>query len=131
MAKYGHVAMIAAGQVIMAAGLTGLCLVPPDASVLLVAALMVPVGVGGSFTVPSIIAQVMDNVPAERAGTASGVVNTARQVGGSLGVAIFGAVLASGEFITGLRASLGGTAVVLIVLVVASLVLQRRRHTAA
>jgi DHA2 family methylenomycin A resistance protein-like MFS transporter len=46
-------------------------------------------------------------------------------------VAIFGAVLASGEFITGLRASLGGTAVVLIVLVVASLVLQRRRHTAA
>jgi DHA2 family methylenomycin A resistance protein-like MFS transporter len=90
---------------------------------------MVPVGVGGSFTVPSIISQVMDNLPAERAGTASGVANTARQVGGSLGVAIFGAVLASGGFITGLRASLGATAVVLIVLVTASLALQRRRHT--
>lgn len=128
MARYGHVAMIAAGQLIMVIGLAGLCLLPADAPVLLVAALMVPVGVGGSFTVPSIVAQVMDNVPAERAGTASGVVNTARQVGGSLGVAIFGAVLASGEFITGLRASLGATAVVLIVLVAASLALQRRRH---
>lgn len=128
MAKYGHAAMIAAGQLIMAGGLAGLCLLPADAPVLLVSALMVPVGVGGSFTVPSIIAQVMDSVPAERAGTASGVVNTARQVGGSLGVAIFGAVIASGEFITGLRASLGATAVVLIVLVVASLAFQRRRH---
>ncbi|ACL40078.1 major facilitator superfamily MFS_1 [Pseudarthrobacter chlorophenolicus A6] len=129
MGKYGHPAMIATGQLIMAAGLAGLCLLPADAPVLLVAALMVPVGVGGSFTVPSIIAQVMDNVPAERAGTASGVVNTARQVGGTLGVAIFGAVIASGEFITGLRASLGATAVVLIVLIVASMAFQRRPHT--
>ena len=112
----------------MAVGLAGLCLLPADAPVLLVAALMVPVGVGGSFTVPPIIAEVIDNVAAELAGTASGVVNTARQVGGSLGVAIFGAVLASGEFITGLRASLGATAVVLVILVAASLALQRRHQ---
>jgi MFS transporter, DHA2 family, methylenomycin A resistance protein len=131
MARYGHVAMIAAGQLIMAAGLAGLCLLPADASVLLVAALMVPVGVGGSFTVPPIIAEVMDNVSAERGGTASGVVNTARQMGGSLGVAIFGAALASGEFITGLRTSLGATAVVLVVLVAASQALRRRTEQAA
>jgi MFS transporter, DHA2 family, methylenomycin A resistance protein len=131
MARYGHVAMIAAGQLIMAAGLAGLCLLPADASVLLIAALMVPVGVGGSFTVPPIIAEVMDNVSAERAGTASGVVNTARQMGGSLGVAIFGAALASGDFITGLRTSLGATAVVLVVLVAASQALRRRRERAA
>jgi MFS transporter, DHA2 family, methylenomycin A resistance protein len=124
--RYGHVAIITAGQLLMAAGLAGLCLLPADAPVLLVAALMVPVGVGGSFTVPPIIAQVIDNVPAERAGTASGMVNTARQVGGSLGVAIFGAVLASGDFITGMRISLGGTAVVLVFLVAASLALQHR-----
>jgi MFS transporter, DHA2 family, methylenomycin A resistance protein len=52
MARYGHVAMIATGQLIMVAGLAGLSLLPADAPVLLVAALMVPVGVGGSFTVP-------------------------------------------------------------------------------
>jgi MFS transporter, DHA2 family, methylenomycin A resistance protein len=130
MSRYGHMAMIAAGQVLMAAGLAGLCLLPADTPILLVAALMVPVGVGGSFTVPPIIAQVIDNVPAERAGTASGVVNTARQVGGSLGVAIFGAVLASGDFITGMRISLGSTAVVLAILVAASLALQHRRPAA-
>ncbi|WP_350004222.1 MFS transporter [Pseudarthrobacter sp. WHRI 8279] len=128
MVRYGHAAMIAAGQVVMAAGLAGLCFLPPDAPVLLVAALMIPVGVGGSFTVPSIIAVVLDQVPAERAGTASGVVNTARQVGGSLGVAIFGAVLASGEFMAGMRASLGVTAAVLIILVVVSMALRPGRQ---
>jgi DHA2 family methylenomycin A resistance protein-like MFS transporter len=71
---------------------------------------------------------VLDQVPSERAGTASGVVNTARQVGGSLGVAIFGAVLASGEFMAGMRASLGVTAAVLIILVVASMALRPRRQ---
>ncbi|NQD90851.1 MFS transporter, partial [Paenarthrobacter sp. CM16] len=126
MARYGHVAMIAAGQLIMAAGLISLCLLPADAPVMVVAAFMIPVGVGGSFTVPPIIAQVMDNATVERAGTASGVVNTARQVGGSLGVAIFGAVLASGEFMSGLRASLGATPVLLVILVVVSLAPQRR-----
>lgn len=130
-ARHGHTAMIAAGQLIMAAGLAGLCLLPADAPVLLVAALMVPVGVGGSFTVPPIIAEVMDDVPAERAGTASGVVNTARQAGGSLGVAIFGAVLASGEFLAGLRTSLGATAGVLVILVAASLAKRRRPQQGA
>ena len=131
MARYGQVAMIAAGQIIMAAGLTGLCLLPSDSPALLVALVMVPVGVGGSFTVPPIIAIVMDNVPAQRAGTASGVVNTARQVGGSLGVAVFGAVVASGGFMNGLRTSLGWTAVILVILVIASLTLRHgQRRTA-
>jgi MFS transporter, DHA2 family, methylenomycin A resistance protein len=39
-------------------------------------------------------------------------------------------VVASGEFITGLRASLGATALVLVILVVVSLALQRRRQQA-
>lgn len=125
MVRFGNVAMIAAGQLLMALGLAGLWRLPADAPVVLVALVMVPVGVGGSFTVPPIIALVMDNVPAHRAGTVSGVVNTARQVGGSFGVAIFGAALASGGFMDGLRTSLGWTAVVLVILLIASL---RLRH---
>ncbi|MCI0142635.1 DHA2 family efflux MFS transporter permease subunit [Arthrobacter bambusae] len=131
MARFGPVAMIAAGQLVMALGLAGLCLLPGDAPVLLVAFMMVPVGVGGSFTVPPIIALVMDNVPAERAGTASGVVNTARQVGGSLGVAIFGAALAGQGFMEGLRASLGWTALILVILIFASLSLRHDQRKAA
>jgi MFS transporter, DHA2 family, methylenomycin A resistance protein len=128
MTRFGHLAMIAVGQLIMAAGLVSLCLVPADAPVLVVAALMIPVGVGGSFTVPTIIALVLDNVPAERAGTASGMVNTARQIGGSLGVAIFGAVLASQEFMSGVVTSLAATAFILIILMAMSLALRPRRR---
>jgi len=112
----------------MGMGLAGLCLLPADSPTLVVALLMVPVGVGGSFTVPPIVALVMDNVPAERAGTASGVINTARQVGGSLGVAVLGALLTGPDFMDGLRTGLGATAVILLVLVLASLSLLRGRQ---
>ena len=44
--------------------------------------------------------------PRHRAGTASGVFNTSRQLGGALAVAVFGALLASPRFVTGLRVSL-------------------------
>jgi MFS transporter, DHA2 family, methylenomycin A resistance protein len=121
MVRFGNVAMIAAGQLLMALGLAGLWLLPTGAPVLLVALTMVPVGVGGSFTVPPIIALVMDNVPGEKAGTASGVINTARQLGGSLGVAIYGALLAGHDFTTGLRLGFGTTAVVLLILIAATL----------
>ena len=76
-----------AGIVAMAAGLGALCVLPAAVPVWLASLLMVPIGVGGSFTVPPLTALVMGHVPAERAGTASGVLNTARQMGGSLGVA--------------------------------------------
>ena len=129
MARFGNVAMIAAGQLLMALGLAGLWLLPADATPLLVALVMVPVGVGGSFTVPPIIPLVMDHVPAENAGTASGVINTARQVGGSLGVAIYGALLAGHDFMAGLRLGLGITAVVLVILVAATLRLRHANHS--
>lgn len=58
---------------------------------------------------------VMGQIPAERAGTARGVLNTARQMGGSLGVAVFGiAIAAQAGFISGLRLDFGVTALLLI-----------------
>lgn len=128
MVRFGHVAMIVAGQLLMAMGLAGLWLLPANSPILFVALVMVPVGVGGSFTVPPIIALVMDRVPAENAGTASGVINTARQLGGSLGVAIYGALLAGQDFTDGLRTGLGTTAVVLLILAAASLPLRKADH---
>lgn len=47
----------------------------------------------------------MDAVPAERAGLAAGVLNSARQVAGGLGIAVFGALVA-GDFTGGMRMSL-------------------------
>ncbi|SDK74064.1 MFS transporter [Arthrobacter sp. ok362] len=128
MARFGNLAMTTAGQLLMVLGLAGLWLLPADAPTLLVALVMVPVGLGGSFTVPPIIALVMDHVPAQNAGTASGVINTARQVGGSLGVAIYGALLAGNDFMTGLRFGFGITAVVLLIFVAASLPLRHAKQ---
>ena len=43
---------------------------------------------------PPMTAVLLNGVPPRRAGTASGVFNTSRQLGGALAVAVFGALLA-------------------------------------
>lgn len=53
------------------------------------------IGVGIAFVMPSASAAVMMSIPTEHAGSASATSNTFRQVGGALGNAILGAVLAS------------------------------------
>ncbi|WP_081952181.1 MFS transporter [Kitasatospora phosalacinea] len=50
-------------------------------------------GFGVSFTLPALVAGTAGAVPAEFAGTGAGVLNSARQVGASLGVAVLGLVL--------------------------------------
>ncbi|GIF23153.1 DHA2 family methylenomycin A resistance protein-like MFS transporter [Actinoplanes tereljensis] len=124
-ARFGPAVPIVGGQLLMAAGLAGLVLLPADAPLLLVAAVMVPVGVGGSFTVPPTTALILDSVPHHRAGTAGGVFNTFRQMGGSLGVAAFGAVVASqATFRSGLQISLTVTAILVLLTAGVSLVLR-------
>ncbi|WP_433300394.1 MFS transporter [Actinoplanes sp. CA-030573] len=125
--RFGPGVPIIFGQLLMAAGLAGLVLLPADAPLLLVAAVMIPVGVGGSFTVPSIAALLLDSVPSHRAGTASAVFNMSRQLGGALGVAAYGAVVASSAaFLNGLHISLAVTAVLLLGTAAASLTLRHR-----
>ena len=91
----------------MFAGLVGVSILSTSAPVWDVALLMVPIGVGGSFTVPPLTALILNQVAANRAGAASGLLNTARQLGGSLGVAVFGAVVATQtSFASGARLDL-------------------------
>ncbi|GAA1953200.1 MFS transporter [Catenulispora subtropica] len=81
--------------------------------------LLVPVAFAGSFVVPALTIMVMGSVPADRAGTAAGIVNTSRQVGGALSVAVIGALVAGGDFSGGMHAGLVGTAALLLVTAVA------------
>ncbi|MFB7447605.1 hypothetical protein [Streptomyces sp. NPDC056194] len=61
-------------------------------------------------------------MPAERADTASGVLNTSRQTGGALAVAVFGALVAEPSgFVHGLRISLLIAAATVLVTVAATL----------
>jgi DHA2 family methylenomycin A resistance protein-like MFS transporter len=128
--RFGSRVPIIGGQILMALGLLGLALAPVDLPLWAIALLMVPVGVGGSFTVPPLTSLLLDAVPAPRAGTASGVLNTARQVGGSMGVAASGAVIAhaagsTNGFTDGLRISLVALAVLVIVTTALSFLLPR------
>ena len=77
-ARFGPNVPIAAGQFLMAVGLVALVLNVADAPTSILAVLMIPVGLGGALSIPPMIALLLDSAPAERAGTASGVLNTAR-----------------------------------------------------
>ncbi|MFE4751264.1 MFS transporter [Streptomyces mirabilis] len=56
---------------------------------------LVLVGIGTGFVSPAIAGAALAAVPPERAGMAGGAVNTVRQLGYALGVAVFGTVLTS------------------------------------
>lgn len=103
MERFGKLRTIVGGQASVATGLVALSLLPTNTPIAVVALAMVPIGVGGSFTVPPLTALIVDRAPAHRAGTAGGVLNSARQLGGALGIAAFGATLSlQPDFMTGL-----------------------------
>jgi MFS transporter, DHA2 family, methylenomycin A resistance protein len=92
-------------------------------------ALMIPVGLAGPLVTPPVTMVLLDSVPADQAGTASGVFNTSRQAGGALAVAVFGALLAHrATFLAGLRTSLLLAAGVALSAAVAGLFLLRHRE---
>lgn len=106
---------VVGGQLLMVAGLVGLVLAArASAPVWVVAAALVPIGAGGSLAMPVVTGVVLQGVPAERAGAASAVFNTFRQVGGAVAIAVFGALLAlPGGFVAGMSISLVVAAVLL------------------
>lgn len=117
------------GQLLMVAGLVAMLLTAPLGSILAVTPLLLPIGIGGALAMPPVTAHVLDSVPAHRAGTASAVFNTFRQLGGAVGVAVFGALLAGpAGFLTGLQASLAIAASLLLATAIASGFIRRVHH---
>jgi DHA2 family methylenomycin A resistance protein-like MFS transporter len=67
---------------------------------------LLAIGFGISYTMPAATAAIIDAAPADRAGIASGALNASRQVGSTLGVAVFGSLVASlASFTTAYRVS--------------------------
>ncbi|NKJ50547.1 MFS transporter [Burkholderia sp. SG-MS1] len=99
---------------------------------LLLPFLLIPSGMG--LAVPAMTTAVLASTDAQRAGTASAVLNTARQAGGAVGVAAFGA-LASGvtatQIVTGMQASTVISVGLLVVGGVLSCLVDPEPHAAA
>lgn len=112
--RYGPRLPMLVGQPVAVAGLLGLLTVDAGTSPVLVSLLLVPLALGCALTVPPLTTAMLDAVPAERAGLAAGVLNSARQVSGGLGIAVFGALVAGG-FEAGMRLSLAAAAALLTV----------------
>lgn len=130
VARHGPRVPMLAGALVAALGYGSLHFV--DASTplaaLLVPFLLIPTGMG--FAVPAMTTAVLASVAPERAGIASAVLNTARQAGGAMGVAAFGALAGGGgaaQVVSGLRIE---TAVSVALLVTAALLATRVRPDA-
>jgi DHA2 family methylenomycin A resistance protein-like MFS transporter len=64
-------------------------------------------GFGMGLTMTPVTAAAMSAVPVDKAGVGSAVLNSARQVGGSLGIAVMGAIVAaSSDYLTGFHDAL-------------------------
>ncbi len=68
-----------------------------DSSYLMLLPAMVLGGLGMAITMTPMTAAALSSVPVDKAGVGSGMLNTFRQVGGALGIAVMGAILASGS----------------------------------
>src|SRR4051794_40472052 len=80
------------GLALGAAGWLGLLAADAQTSGALLVAPLMAAGFGMALTMPAATAAVVEAVPAERAGLASGVLNAARQAGGAIGVALLGSL---------------------------------------
>jgi sugar phosphate permease len=111
--RAGARVLVCGGLVVMTSGLVALAMIPRGTPAWLLAVLMVLVGLAGPLVMPPVTGVLLNSVPRHLAGTASGVFNTGRQVGGALAVAVFGELLAGqATFQQGMRVSLLAAAAV-------------------
>ncbi|HSA53607.1 MAG TPA: MFS transporter [Yinghuangia sp.] len=84
------------GLVLMTAGVLVLSLLDADTSYWLVLAGLLPIGAGMALATAPATTSIVDSLPAHKQGVASAVNDAAREVGGTLGIAVLGSILNNG-----------------------------------
>ncbi|MGV9561292.1 MFS transporter [Streptomyces sp. NPDC003480] len=115
--RIGRRSVIVAGQLVFTGAMAAMLPLAAHTPVWLVLVLLLPLSVGGALAVPALTALLMDAVPKERVGTASGLLNSSRQTGGALAVALFGSLLSTpggGFSLPGMRLGLLAIAALLL-----------------
>ncbi|MGH3097245.1 MAG: MFS transporter [Streptosporangiales bacterium] len=105
-ARLGSRWPMTAGLLTAAAGVGLLALLRADSSYLVLLPALLLWGIGLGLLTPAVVAAAIGAVPADRAGLASAVNNTARQACGAVGIAAFGAIAGrpgSAAFLPGLH----------------------------
>jgi len=94
--RVGTKLVVVAGLLVVAGALWLLSTVQLGGGYGLVAATLALLGIGMGFTVAPATESIMGSLPLAKAGVGSAMNDTTRQVGGALGVAVLGSVLAAG-----------------------------------
>jgi MFS family permease len=92
--RFGPRVLMTAGMTAMGAGLLMLTLVSTTPNLVLIETALLVIGVGLGLNTGPVNAVAVASVSPKRSGTASGLVNTARMVGATLGIAVLGALFA-------------------------------------
>jgi EmrB/QacA subfamily drug resistance transporter len=92
--QYGAKVVGATGMIVMAAAIAGYATLGVHSPIWILAVLFAIQGAAIGAAMPAATAAVMDVLPRERAGSASALTNTARQVAVALSVAVLGSILA-------------------------------------
>jgi DHA2 family methylenomycin A resistance protein-like MFS transporter len=103
--RFGARAVIAAGAVLAAAGCGALAFIASGTPYWAIGLQLVAMGAGLGLLVPPLTSTLLGSVDKSRSGVAAGVLNSTRQTGSVLGVALFGSLLGGSAFILGARAS--------------------------
>jgi Na+/melibiose symporter-like transporter len=93
--RFGPKAVCATGLALVTVSLVGMVFMEADTPLWILGVLFFVQGAGMANVMPPATESVMSTLPREKAGVGSAVSNTVRQLGGSLGVAVLGSVLAA------------------------------------
>jgi len=112
--RLGSLTAIATGASIVAMGCLALIGIDSGTSYWAMSAQLVALGAGLGLLVPPLTSTLLGSVEKTRSGLAAGVLNSARQTGSVLGVALFGSLVGQGNtFVSGTREALAFSAVLL------------------
>ncbi|MEU7665097.1 MFS transporter [Streptomyces lincolnensis] len=93
--RFGNKATTTAGMVIIAATLAAFATLDADTPIWILEVVFFLMGTGMAHIMTPTSVVIMQALPREKAGSASALSNTFRQVGGALGIAILGSVLST------------------------------------
>ncbi len=92
--KIGPRPLMTTGMLLAAVGMAGLAQLTESSSYNAMWPFFVLLGAGISLTMPALSGAAMSSVDPTKSGIASGVLNSARQIGGAVGIALMGSVVA-------------------------------------
>ncbi|GGV90551.1 MFS transporter [Streptomyces massasporeus] len=104
--RFGNRVTTTAGMVVIAAMLVAFATLDADTPIWILEVIFFLMGAGMAHIMTPVSVVIMQALPREKAGSASALSNTFRQVGGALGIAVLGSVLST-AYRTGIEDKLG------------------------